>query len=105
MVLDDQEGLATVTARAKTGVAYRWPPSEVRDMIIEWTDSDGNLNVEPGDLVLHAGRFVMVTSVEAAEWIGERGRDGVRVGLTGVMVKCSFPADSLVAVRRYITEG
>jgi hypothetical protein len=77
-------------------------PSSVADMIVEWTNSDGTLNVEPGDLVLHAGRFEMVTSVERAEWVGERGRDGVRVGMTGVMLHCSFPADSLVAVRRYV---
>jgi hypothetical protein len=95
---------AAARATRKAAAPAACPPSAVTDTVVPWTDRDGLLNVAPGDLVLHAGRFERVTAIEPAEWIGERGRAGVRVEVTGVMLHCSFPADSLVAVRRY-TEG
>lgn len=77
------------------------PPSAVHDVIVTWTDSDGALNVGAGDLILHAGRLDIVTRAETG--LLPNGDACVHVSVAGSWLPCCFPAENLVAVRRYDT--
>lgn len=80
------------------------PPSAVHDMITEWVASDGSLNVGLGDLIVHAGRWDTVTRVSTGK-LGN-GDDVVHIHVASSWMPCCFPADHLVAVRRYdVDEG
>jgi hypothetical protein len=73
------------------------PPSAVADKILTWTDSEGELLVFPGDLVLDCGHFAIIHSISDAHWPTEQiveFSDGRQICVT---------RDSHVAVRRYDT--
>ena len=71
---------------------------EVVDQIIEWTDKDGVLQIEQGDLVLEGGQFEKVTRLY---WDRELDRHvGVSYDGSDDTVHWKRP-DELVAVRRY----
>lgn len=72
---------------------------ETVDQIVSWTDKDGTLQVEPGDLVLDDGQFKQLghVALEGESLVGY-SFDGHH----GVDFACR---DDLVAVRRYIETG
>lgn len=77
------------------------PPSDVVNLIIPWTTSGGVLNVGAGDITLQDGAFARVESIGHHE---AYGRYYVRVQFEGRCGPCHFAAESLTAVRRYVTE-
>ena len=80
------------------------PPSAVHDMT---TDVDRQRRLperRPGDLIVHAGRWDTVTRVSTGK-LGN-GDDVVHIHVASSWMPCCFPADHLVAVRRYdVDEG
>lgn len=72
---------------------------DVVDLILEWTDKDGNLQVESGDLIVHYGSFEQLATVE----IVADDPTFVRYTLAGLTGAEFVGVDELVAVRRYIT--
>ena len=89
-----------MTTTTTTKVPVTCPPSSVHDMITEWTDSDGNLNVYPGDLIVHEGKFTTIEAITLGAYLG---RPHARVRLTGRRAPIVVRTHELVAVRRYDT--
>lgn len=78
-----------------TGSVTACPPSEVADAIKPWFE------VYDGDLVLYDGQLHQVQQM----WpLMIRGEFGVRLLREGETQDISVDSNSLVAVRRYITE-
>jgi hypothetical protein len=71
---------------------------QVVDQIVEWTAKDGTLNIEVGDLVLHDGRFELVTEIH---WNPAKSMH-VAVGFDHQGTLAFKDPYWLVAVRRYI---
>lgn len=69
---------------------------EVVDQIIPWTDADGRLNIEVGDLVLDGGDFKQI------DYVALDGKTLVGYSFDGHLGVDFANQDDLVAVRRYI---
>lgn len=82
-----------------TGTPVTCPPSAVHDMITTWTNGDGSINVQPGDLIVWAGDFRLVLTIEPHRVVA-----GVMVLLDGGMPWPTFcRGDGVIAIRRYDT--
>jgi hypothetical protein len=76
------------------------PPSAVHDMITTWTNGDGSLNIQPGDLIVWVSDFRLVLTIEP-----HASETGVMVLLDESLWPTFCRGDGLVAVRRYDVEG
>ena len=71
---------------------------EVLDQIVSWTDKDGALQIEPGDLILHIREFEVIATVNRTP-----DPRHVRYTLESSPQQGRYAlADGLVAVRRYV---
>ena len=75
------------------------PPSAVHDMTTTWTNGDGSLNVQPGDLIVWVSDFRFVLTIEP-----HPSETGVMVLLDDMPWPTFCRGDGLVAVRRYDTD-
>jgi hypothetical protein len=80
------------------------PPSATADAIVHWTNSDGSLNVQTGEVVLHGGQLETIAQIEYSP--GDRDLWVRYVGdynPWGSLSTHVFDAAEQVAVRRYTT--
>jgi hypothetical protein len=71
---------------------------EVVDQIVEWPRSDGTLNIEPGDLILHVRQFEVIATVARTP-----DPQHVRYTLESSRGQGRYArSDELVGVRRYV---
>lgn len=86
-----------MTTTSETPVSC--PPSAEHDMITTWTNGDGSLNIQPGDLIVWVSDFRIVLTIEP-----HPSETGVMVLLDGMPWPTFCRGDGLVAVRRYDTD-
>lgn len=71
---------------------------ETVDQIVEWTDKDGTLQIEPGDMILHVREFEVIATISRTP-----DPRHVRYTLESSPRQNRYArVHDLVAVRRYI---
>jgi hypothetical protein len=74
-------------------------PDPIPAELVPWQDSEGELSVREGDVVLRNGALATVASIAQHEGFG--GSAYVRVRYTGSEWEDERPAADLVALRRW----